>query len=341
LWNTAKSVFRNGTWKTVSNSMENAIASGKDTALRRGVKSTADLLGGHTTGYGVGGLASKGLAAYGMANMIPGLDLPGGDLAMNVSMPILGAAFSAPHVISSMRANSAAGRKAIADDVNIGSQTAINHFMTGLDADPSMVQEQGGYRRFMEGNGIDFSGADSYRQNKYTNPLSKWERLQSFMGDSQKAIDNGSRRMVQDQFNKSAGIGSIASAVGSKLVGAGSKAFKYGVPAMATYGVYDAVTRDKPHDEQAAQQEGYNATQAAIEKKMDGMGNWERFALKMDPTLAASKLEETSPGSIERWENSTGKQFQPGLISSTVNAWKTGGTPSFYEYDAGGNRHYI
>lgn len=341
LWNATKSVFHNGAWKTLANSMEHSIANGKDTAVRRGLKSTADLLGGHTQGYGVGGLASKGLAAYGMANMIPGLDLPGGDLAMGISAPVLGAAFAAPNIISSIRANSASGRKAIADDAQIGSQAAVNHFMTGLDADPSMAQEQGGYRRFMEGNGIDFSGADAYRHNRYTKPMSSWEKMQSLVGDSQKAIDNGTRLDIQNQFNKSAGVGSLVMSAGSKIGSGVGKAFKYGIPALATYGVYDAATREKPHDEQAAQQEGYNATQASIEKKMDGLGSWERFALKLDPTIAASKLDEAIPGSIKRWENSTGRQFQPGLISSTMNAWKTGGTPSFYEYDAGGNRHYI
>jgi hypothetical protein len=61
---------------------------------------------------------------------------------------------------------------------------------------------------------------------------------------------------------------------------------------------------------------------------------------KMDPTLIAGQVDKALPGSIANWESQTGNKYQPGLISSTINAWKSGGKPSYYEYDAAGQRHY-
>ncbi len=333
LWNGAKAVFHNGTWNTVSRAAEKGLNRGGFVGgLARGAKPVADFLGGET-----GGIASKALMGYGLTAMVPGLDLPGNELAMNISTPILGLGFSAPSIISGLRARSTAGKAAIKGDVTTGSQNAVNDFMSGLNANPGIVQNKGMYRKFMEDNGIKFDQADAYAKNSYKDPMSKFRKVQSLFSDSQQAIGHETRRKIQEQFNKQANLGSIA---GKIMSGAGT-AFKYGTPALAGYGIYDAVTRDKAHDEQSTQQEGYAATQAAIQKKMDNLSGMERFALRLDPTLAAQKMDEIMPGSIKRWEGQTGQKFQPGLIASTMNAWKSGGTPSFYETDAGGNRHYV
>jgi hypothetical protein len=332
LWNGAKAVFHNGVWTQVGKVADKRIASGKGRALARGTKTTADFLSGQT-----GGLASKALMGYGFTSMIPGLDLPGNEFAMNVTTPILGAAFAAPSVISAMRAKSDSGKAAIKDDVTAGSQAAVGDFMSGLNANPGMVQNKGMYRKFMEDNGIRFDQADAYAKNSYKDPMGMFKSVQNLLSDSQKNIGHETRRQIQEQFNKQATLGSVA----GRIMGGVGKVFKYGTPPLAAYGVYDAVTRDKAHDEQSTQQEGYAATQAAIQKKMDGLSGMERFALKLDPTLAAQKLDAMLPGSIKRWEAQTGNKFQPGLIASTMNAWKSGGTPSFYETDAGGARHYI
>lgn len=333
LWNGAKAVFNNGTWHSAGRLVDRGINRGDAIgSIARGVKPVTNFLSGQT-----GGVASKALMGYGLTAMVPGLDLPGNELAMNVSTPILGAAFSAPSLISAMRAKSDKGKAAIKGDVTAGSQAAVGDFMSGLNANPGIVQNKGTYRQFMEQNGIDFKGADAYAKNSYKDPMSGFRQIQSLFSDSQKVIGHETRRQIQEQFNKQAGIGSALGTIGGGL----GKVLKYGVPPLAAYGVYDAVTRDKAHDEQSTQQEGYAATQAAIQKKMDSLSGMERFALKIDPTLAAQKVDEIVPGSIKRWEGQTGQKFQPGMISSTMNAWKTGGKPSFYEYDAGGARHYI
>lgn len=336
LWNGAKSVFHNGTWHTLGKLADKGVHRADWVgATARGAKPVTNFLSGEVGGKL--GLASKGLMGYGLTAMVPGLDLPGNELAMNISTPILGAAFSAPSIISAARASSDKGKAAIKGDVTTGSRAAINDFMSGLNANPQIVQNKGMYRKFMEDNGIKFDQADAYAKNSYTDPMGKFKSIQNLFSDSQQNISHETRRQIQEQFNKQA---TISGALG-KLGRGAMTAFKYGTPPLAAYGIYDATTRDKAHDEQLTQQEGYAATQAAIQKKMDGLSKMERFALKMDPTLAAQKMDELMPGSIKRWEAQTGNKFQPGLIASTMNAWKKGGTPSFYQYDAGGARHYI
>ena len=333
LWNGAKAVFDNGTWHTMGRLADKGVHRADWIgSTARGAKPVTNFLSGQT-----GGVASKALMGYGLTAMVPGLDLPGNELAMNISTPILGAAFSAPNIISAMRAKSDNGKAAIKGDVTSGSQAAVSDFMSGLNANPGMVQNKGMYRKFMEGNGIRFDQADAYAKNSYKDPMGGFRKIQSLFSDSQQAIGHETRRQIQEQFNKQAAIGGALGKLGRGAM----TAFKYGTPPLAAYGIYDAVSRDKAHDEQATQQEGYTATQAAIQKKMDGLSGTERFALKMDPTLAAQKMDDMMPGSIKRWEAQTGQKFQPGLIASTMNAWKKGGTPSFYEYDAGGARHYI
>ena len=333
LWNGAKAVFHNGTWHTMGRLADKGVHRADWVgSTARGAKPVTNFLSGQT-----GGVASKALMGYGLTAMVPGLDLPGSELAMNISTPILGLGLSAPSIISAVRAKSDGGKAAIKGDVTSGSQAAVSDFMSGLNANPGMVQNKGMYRKFMEDNGIDFKGADAYANNSYKDPMGGFRKIQSLFSDSQQAIGHETRRQIQEQFNKQASIGSVLGKIGGGL----GKVFKYGTPPLAAYGIYDAVSRDKAHDEQATQQEGYAATQAAIQKKMDGLSGMERFALKIDPTLAAQKMDEVLPGSIKRWEAQTGNKFQPGLIASTMNAWKKGGTPSFYERDAAGGRHYV
>lgn len=330
LWEGVKGVFDHGLWQHLADShVAGGLGKG---GVGNAVGRTAKFLTGKP---------GQALAAYGWAGMIPGVNLPGSDLAFNISQPILGTAFAAPNVISSMRAGSEKGKKAIKADAEAGSQAAIGDFLTGLNANPGMVQQPNGYRQFMEGSGIDFKGADAYRKNQNGGDMGTWNKLQSIFGDSNEIIGHQARQQIQQQFNKTASIGEAAMNIGGKLMSGVGHAFKWGTPPLAAYGIYDAATRDKPHDEQAIQQEGYAATQAAIQKKMESLSGMERFALKMDPTLAAQKLEEIMPGSLAKWESRTGQKYQPGWIASTMNAWKTGGTPSYYTYDAGGSRHYI
>jgi hypothetical protein len=332
LWNGAKAVFHNGAWREVGKIADKRIASGKGGVISKGVKPVADFLSGQT-----GGLASAALAGYGLTAAVPGLDLPGNEFAMNVTTPILGLGMATPSILSAMRAKSDKGKAAIEGDVTAGSQAAVGDFMSGLNANPGMVQGKGNYRKFMEDNGIKFDQADAYAKNSYKDPMGMFKSVQNLLSDSQKNIGHETRRQIQNQLNKQAAIGGVLGKVGGGI----GKVFKYGTPSLTAYGIYNAASRDKAHDEQAIQQEGYAATQVAIQKKMDSMSKMERFALKLDPTLAAQKMDDLVPGSIKRWEAQTGNTFQPGLIASTMNAWKKGGTPSFYETDAGGARHYV
>jgi hypothetical protein len=266
LWNGAKAVFNNGTWHTVGRVADKGLNRADWIgSAARGAKPVTNFLSGEAGGKL--GLASKGLMGYGLTAMVPGLDLPGNELAMNISTPILGAAFSAPSLISAVRAKSQSGKAAIKGDVTAGSQAAVNDFMSGLNANPGIVQNKGTYRKFMEDNGIKFDQADAYAKNSYRDDMNPFRKVQSLFSDSQQVIGHETRRQIQEQFNKQATVGKVLGKIGGGI----GKVFKYGVPPLAAYGVYDAVTRDKAHDEQSTQQEGYAATQAAIQKKMDNL----------------------------------------------------------------------
>ena len=121
---------------------------------------------------------------------------------------------------------------------------------------------------------------------------------------------------------------------------------------LGGYGAYDALTSDKPYDEQAVMQEGYDGAQAGIRKGLAGMTPFERSMARMDPSLAIMRMDGQLPGSIANWEQQTGQAYQPGFMGSLSQigkaiggsvggAWNNRGTPGFYSYDSAGNTNYL
>ena len=332
LWKGVKSLYNNGVWGTASKLAERGVAQkGAVGSLARGTKSVADHMNGPI---------GTGLGLYGMAGMtapLTGIDLPGSSLAMNVGMPGIGAAYTAGSLINTARLGSKKNQLAIRRDAEEGARSAGADFISGVDMDPGVTQGAGQYRKFMTDHGVDFKGADTYRDNAYARPMGKWKMLQSAFENPQDIVNHRVRSAIQDQLSKHAGIGSV---LGKVWNGAGH-VMKPLMVGGAAVGLGDAILSDKPYDAEAVQAEGRSGAQAGIQKRLDAMTPMERFGARLDPSLAAQAAEKRIPGSIAAWEKQTGQKFQPGLIASTMEAWRTGGKPKFYSTDAAGNRRYI
>lgn len=327
LWNGAKHVATNGFWKSVGQAANRNIARTGGNFATKGLSGASKVMGG-TTG--------KVLSAYGLTSMVEPLlpfELPGSQLAMNVAMPGWGALFSAPGVITSSRMASQKNQDRLKDDVTEGGRLAMDDFLSAVNANPAVAHRKGEYRKFMD-QYRNMSGSDAYMNNKYSGPgMNRWRQLQAIFSDPQLLIDDVVRRNAQQAYNS--GINKQAG-----WVGTGMQALA-GLSALAGVGMTGhALLKDKPYDAESAQTEGYHAAQAAIQHKLNNLGAMERFAVRMDPTFAAYKVNQFMPGTIARWEQQTGSKFRPGWLSATNEAWRSGGKPSYYQYDAAGERHY-
>lgn len=168
---------------------------------------------------------------------------------------------------------------------------------------------------------------------------------------------------------RAAGAGRIQSGLRSLRVGTGltrpqaqnigkwgGRTLTAGMLGMAAMDGYDAVTSDKPYDELAIQQEGYDGAQAAIRDRLSKMSPFQRRMAQLDPSLAVNALEQQLPGSVAEWERAKGQSYTPGLMGGLQqlwntyqpvvsggirNAWDSRGTPNFYSTDAAGNNHYL
>lgn len=341
-----KSLYRNGAWPTLSRVAQRGHAlPGTMGLLSRGTSRVANVMTGPLeTGLGLYG-------ATALAAPLTGVNLPGSTLALNLGMPILGGMDTAANLISSMRAKSPAMQEKIRGDVEAGARGAARDAITGMTINPYSVTSSDAYRRFMEDQGINMRAADEAAhapKNKY----GFFGTIQSVLSDPQKLIEDEVARKGYEQINKQAAVGRLVSQLSSHLgptVGSWGKrlgAFSHHVftPAAvagSVYGLGNAAFSDKPYDAEAVQQQGYNIGQAAIQKRLQRMNALERLGLKIDPSLFAGGLEKEMPGIIGDWENRTGAKHAPGLISSTVDAWKTGGKPKFFWTDTTGTPRYI
>jgi hypothetical protein len=95
-----------------------------------------------------------------------------------------------------------------------------------------------------------------------------------------------------------------------------------------------------PYDPAQAAAEAEAATQAAIQKRMNSLNAMERFALRMDPSLAVGFMEKELPGSVAKWEQQTGQRYNPGFLAA-LHDKATGPTKGkMYEFDAQGNKRF-
>lgn len=325
-----KNLVRNGVWKTVGNlAARGAASKGLGGAAARGLGSTAKFMGGG------GGTA---LGAYGLAGFmepLTGINLPGSSLAFNLATPGWGAAFTAAPAISSMRLNSEEQKKKIEADARQGAQNAAADFISTAAYDPRAAADASYYRKLLEQNGIDFKAADQYRNRTRVKDMSSWQRLGSVFENPDNLVLDKVRRNVQGYLDKEA---SVLKSVGKAV----NKALPWLMGTAAAGSIGNALLSDKPYDSDAVKQEGYAGAQEAIQKKLQGMNAIERLAVKFDPTLAVRGLEQKLPGTIKAWENRSGMQYRPGILSSIADYWESGGgEPSYYQVDASGNRHYL
>jgi hypothetical protein len=95
-----------------------------------------------------------------------------------------------------------------------------------------------------------------------------------------------------------------------------------------------------PYDPAQVAEEANAAAQAAVQKRMNNLSPMERFAVRMDPTLAVGFMEKEMPGSIAKWERETGQRYNPGFLAA-LHDKATGPTRGkMYEFDAQGNKRF-
>lgn len=333
----AHNLLRNGFWRTVANKTT-AGAPGWRGKLNR----ASQLF--HNSATDKSTALAKGLNIYGLGGMaasMAGYDLPGSQLAMNVTTPGLGVLFTAPSVIQSGRLMSAKNQDKVTDDVKFGAREAVGDLMSLSQADPRYASNADFYKQFMS----QYSPEVSATSNKYmlgdpTNPLSRLSMLRSAFSDPQAIVNNQIDQRVPGLLAKAGAEKAAMSAL--KAVGtAAGHALPWLFAGGGTVALGHSILSDKPYDETQVRQRGYAAAQAAMQKKLSAMNPFERLAVRFDPTLIGQQVENHLPGTLAQWEQKTGQKFQPGLLASAVDSWNKGGENSYYEYDSTGTRKYV
>ena len=322
----AKSLWRSGAWKTLGKMTEKGITHGGNigrmSQLTQPVANAMSGRLGHTlTAYGLAGMAAP----------VFGVDLPGSHLALNLGMPIIGAMNSGASAITAARANSEKGRAAIQQDVQTGAGQAAQDFISGLHVNPGVASDADVYRNFSEQIGRGMTGADKYTNSGYK-PSGVFSTVKNLFEDPDELIKNRTRHYIQQRMPellKGAGIGRLMGRAMTGLTVGG-----------ATLGLGSSIFGKNTHNAEDMQNEGYSATQAAIQNRLKNMTSLERMAVKMDPTLAANGVAQKFPEAFKAWEAKYGP-LQRGMIASTVNAFRNPGPAKFYSTDAGGNKNFV
>lgn len=318
-----KHLWNKGVWSGVGSLASRfAEREGIAGAAARGTSSVAGFMTHPTTQ--LAGLATIPLSIAGV---------PGADAVSNILMPGWAAAQAAAPAITSARLASGKYNDSIKADATRGSQVAVNDFLNVANTAPETFSRPGQYHDMLARFGLNVDNIASYTGGKMKPQLTKWQQRLLPLTDPQELV-NQKVRSGLTRVVKQAGIG------GSILKGVG-KALPFAMAAPLVYGAGKAMFEKKPYDSTAVQQEGYDATQAKINSKVDGLNPFERLGLRADPTLAFGYAEQAAPGTIKRWEQENGQKYTPGWLESTRQAWTTGGTPNFYTYDMGGSRNYL
>lgn len=261
---------------------------------------------------------------YGMASMIPGLDLPGSQLAQNVMMPGWSALQGVTSAVKGYRMQDPRHQQALEQDVRAGAAQAGAQFLHSAAGTPGVLNSGSAYLDSLSAAGADTSGAKKFLDKGYK-PMGWWERAGAAFNDPQQIIDNETRVRAQEMLQKGASEKqAMFKAIGG-LISKVPKAFgPVLAPAMAAggaYGLYDA-TFGSPYDRDAARTAGFDAANAGISKRLDNMSWLERQMATVDPTVMAGAVESKLPGSINAWEQGTGATYQPGLLGSFTQPGK-------------------
>lgn len=351
-WGKAHRLVRNGFWKTVARKTTPGAPGwrgGLNRASRAFHNPNVGKIGTDGLQEGKSTMLSTGASIYGFGGLgasALGYDLPGSDLALNITTPGLGALFTAPNLISSARMTRPANQAKLLEDTQAGAREAVGDMMSVAQSDPRYASKADLYRQFMNQYSPESSAlADRYSKGNVA-PMSNFNKVRSAFSDSQALINDQIDQKIPEMMNK---IGSVeksgmlaALKNGAKAVGTGAgHALPWLFGAGGLAGVGSAIMSDKPYDEVAVRQRGYAAAQAALQKKIQNMNGFERMALQFDPSIIGQQAEKVLPGTISQWEGRSGQKYQPGLIAKTMDSWSKGGDHSYYEYDAAGQRKYI
>lgn len=340
----AHNFARNGLWKTLAGRTSSTSAAGRLARMFHNPitdKST---------------LLSKGLTGYGLAGMA-GMDLPGSHLAFNMGTPLLGALYSAPSLVTAARANTDYNKGRLKEDLMTGARAAGSDTLTLGHTDPRFLTQPGAMQAFLQKQDPATAALTSqYRSGSYQ-PMGDFRKLQALFSDPQALIDSrvdGEIYSLMPGMRKAGNVGRIATSLlgrlGNRVANSAvGRATRFGTshvlpwvfPAVGVGALGHAVAQDKPYDEASAQSRGYAAAQARIQSDLGNLSGVERFALNFDPSLAADKLEQALPGTINTWQQQNGRQYQPGTLSNLTNSWKKGGDTNYYSYDATGTRRYL
>ena len=289
-------------------------------------------------------LLNKGLMGYGLTGMgaqAAGYDLPGSNLVMTASTPILGAMFAAPSLITSARANRSGNQARIKEDLLTGARGAGSDMMSLGQMDSRFLTQPNLAHQYLQQNDADTAKlVDKYRTGQHQ-PMSRWKRMQSLFEDPDALIGDRVDSRISGMIAQPPSAMLKSGGVGKALSTGFSHVFPWLFPTAAVGMIGHAALRDKPYDELDIQRRGYAGAQTKMQQQLGQLSGMERFALKMDPTLFASRLEKQLPGTIGTWEKKHGQQFKPGMISSLVDSWKKGGEHNYYSYGVDGSRHYL
>lgn len=325
-------LVRGGIWKHVADKTAPTGMLGRTARLfHNPVTNRSTKLNYGLMGYGLTGMGTQ---------MFGGPDLPGSNLAFNVSTPILGSLFAASSAVNSLRAGTDANKARMKEDLMTGARGAGSDMMSLGQMDSRFLTQPGLAQQYLKQN--DPSTAklvDQYSTGQYK-PMTGLRRMQSLFENPQALINDRVDQQMHGMMPQSTMLGKSGSF--GKAIGTGfSHAFPWLFPTLGVGMIGHSLLSDKPYDETAIRSRGYAGGQAKIQQELGQLSGMERFALQLDPSLFASRLEKKLPGTIQQWEQSSGQKHQPGLLSGIANNWNKGGETNYYQYDAKGGRHYL
>lgn len=317
-----KHLWNHGVWSGVAN-----------LATREAAKPGAVGAAARATAGAASFLAKPSVRSASLA-LIPAsvLGIPGAQTLSNILTPGVAAAFATPNAITSARLTFGNHTAAIKADAMRGSQTAVADFLTVAQQAPESFSRAGQYKELLGKFGLNTENIGRYTSGQHAGSPTTWQSISGALSNPKEVATNYVRDALQKQV-KQAGIGS--------LMRVGGKLLPLALTAPAVYRIGKSLLETKPYDAIAVEQEGYDATQAEVSTKVDGMGAVERMALRLDPTLAFGKVEDLAPGAIKNWEQTSGQTYKPGWLESMRKNWASGGTPNFYTYDINNNRSYL
>lgn len=325
-------LVRGGVWKHIAERTAPKGLMGRAARLfHNPITDKSTVLSKALTGYGLTGLGAQ----------FAGYDLPGSNLAFNLSTPILGSLFTAPSLVTAMRANTAANKQKLQEDLQLGARNAGSDMMSLGYADPKFLTQPGLAQQYLRQNDPATAKlVDQYSSGTYK-PMTRLHRMQSLMENPQELINNQVDKHMHGMLAPTNNFGLNKSGM-AKAIGTGfSHAFPWLFPTLGVGMLGHSILSDKPYDEAAIRARGYAGGQTKIQQELSGLNGAERFALQLDPSLFATKLEAKMPGVIGQWEQQNKQQFRPGMISGLTSGWKKGGDTDYYNYDAAGGRNYL